>query len=64
MATRSDSPNFSQGWGIAGLIAAMAVGAFLLAGYIKSTTFHSPNDPLAPAAGAADPPAAAAPAEH
>jgi hypothetical protein len=47
MAMRTDAPNFSQGWGVAGLITAMAVGAFLLAGYIKRTTFRSPNDPTA-----------------
>lgn len=57
MATRS-TPNFSQGWGIAGLITGMAVGSFLLAGYIKSQTYHSPNDVTAPTRGAAHAPAA------
>ncbi|MCC6319658.1 MAG: hypothetical protein IT361_18455 [Gemmatimonadaceae bacterium] len=59
MATHSNQPNFSQGWGIAGLITALAVGAFLLAGYIKSSTFHSPNDPTAPSGGASHAPAPA-----
>lgn len=64
MTTRNDAPDFSQGWGVAGLITAMAVGAFLLAGYIKSTTFRSPNDPTgAPSAAAAHAPDAAA-AKH
>lgn len=48
MATSTERQNFSQGWGVAGFIAALAVGAFLLAGYIKSTTYHSPNDVSAP----------------
>lgn len=48
MSTSSDKPNFSQGWGIAGFITALAVGAFILAGVIKKNTFHSPNDPLGP----------------
>jgi hypothetical protein len=54
MAPTTDTPNFSQGWPIAGLITAMAVGSFLLAGYIKSTTFRSPNDPTGPAPAAAE----------
>lgn len=37
--------NFSQGWPIAAFITLLAVGAFLTAGYIKSRTYHSPNDP-------------------
>lgn len=57
MASSSERPNFSQGWGLAGLVTAMAVGAFLLAGYIKQTTYRSPNDPLAPSGGAAHAPA-------
>ena len=48
-----DKPNFSQGWGIAGFITALAIGAFILAGVIKKNTFHSPNDPLGPAPEAA-----------
>lgn len=50
----SQKPNFSQGWGIAGLITAMAVGAFALAGYIKSQTYHSPNDVTAPSGASAE----------
>ena len=61
MAT-SSKPNFSQGWGIAGLITGMAIGAFALAGYIKSRTFHSPNDVTAPTRGSAS--QATAAAEH
>ena len=44
------------------MITAMAVGAFLLAGYIKSRTFHSPNDVTAPTRGSAE--HAPAAAEH
>lgn len=40
--------NFSQGWGIATLITAMAVGAFVLAGVIKQRTYMHPADPMAP----------------
>lgn len=53
MSTSSDKPNFSQGWGVAGFITALAIGAFILAGVIKKNTFHSPNDPLGPAPEAA-----------
>ena len=53
MATPTETPNFSQGWPIAGFITALAIGSYLLAGYIKSTTFRSPNDPTGPAAPAA-----------
>lgn len=48
MTSPSDRPNFSQGWGFAGFITALAVGAWILAGVIKKNTFHSPNDPLGP----------------
>jgi hypothetical protein len=66
MATPSDTPNFSQGWGIAGLITALAVSGFLFAGYLKRSTFESPNDPLAGSTGqAADhAPAASEGAKH
>ncbi|MGQ0650006.1 MAG: hypothetical protein ACT4P7_20850 [Gemmatimonadaceae bacterium] len=64
MATRADTPNFSQGWGIAGFITALAVGSFLLAGFIKSRTFHSPNDALGPVDAAAEHAPAAAGAKH
>jgi hypothetical protein len=59
MADRTGKPNFSQGWGIAGFITALAVGSFALAGVIKQKTFHSPNDALAPSGAAADAPSAA-----
>jgi hypothetical protein len=61
MAT-SSKPNFSQGWGVAGLIMGMAIGAFLLAGFIKSRTFHSPNDVTVQTRGSAE--HAPAAAEH
>lgn len=53
MSNQTSKPNFSQGWGIAGLITAMAVGAFLLAGYIKSSTYRHPTDQTAPGSSAA-----------
>jgi hypothetical protein len=58
--TSHEKPNFSQGWGMAGFITLLAVGAFVLAGVVKSRTFHAPTDPSAPATGAAHAPAAAA----
>ncbi len=60
MSNQTSKPDFSQGWGIAGLITAMAVGAFLLAGYIKSSTYRNPRDQTAPGSSAAHAPAAAA----
>lgn len=48
MAERRKTANFSQGWGFAGFITALAVGAFLLAGTIKSRTYGHPRDPLTP----------------
>jgi hypothetical protein len=60
MTQTSAKPNFSQGWGVAGFITALAIGAFVLAGVIKKNTFHSPNDPTGPAAAAEK----AAPAGH
>lgn len=50
MADRRIEGNFSQGWGVAAFITLLAVGAFTLAGVIKKTTYHSPNDTMAPAA--------------
>jgi hypothetical protein len=38
---------------MAGFITALAIGSYLLAGYIKQSTYHSPNDPTAPSAGGA-----------
>lgn len=49
MADRTEKPNFSQGWGMAGFITALAVAAYVLAGVTKKNTFYSPNDVLAPA---------------
>ncbi len=60
MSQNTSKPDFSQGWGIAGLITAMAVGAFLLAGYIKSSTYRNPTDQTAPGSSTAE--HAAAPA--
>jgi hypothetical protein len=48
MSSTSDKPNFSQGWGFAGFITALAIGAWVLAGVIKKNTYHSPNDPTGP----------------
>ncbi len=48
MAAGRKEANFSQGWGIATLITAMAVGAFVLAGVIKQRTYMHPTDPMAP----------------
>lgn len=55
MSNSSDKPNFSQGWGFAGFITALAVGAWILAGVIKKNTYRSPNDPLGAAPEAAAP---------
>ncbi|MBK6489745.1 MAG: hypothetical protein IPF98_23460 [Gemmatimonadetes bacterium] len=48
MAAGRKEANFSQGWGIAAFVTAMAVGAFVLAGTIKSRTYLPPTDPMAP----------------
>lgn len=48
MAERRKDANFSQGWGFAGFITALAVGAFVAAGALKSSTYLPPTDPLAP----------------
>lgn len=55
MSSATGKPNFSQGWGVAGFITALAVGAFVLAGVIKRNTFHSPNDALGPSASQGEP---------
>ena len=52
MAERRVEGNFSQGWGVAAFIVVLAVGAFVTAGVIKSRTYHSPNDPVAPSVSA------------
>jgi hypothetical protein len=54
MQDRRIEGNFSQGWGIAGLIVLLAVVAFVSAGLMKRNTFRSPNDPLAPAPAATE----------
>ncbi len=46
MEDRRIEGNFSQGWGIAGLIVLLAVAAFVGAGLLKRNTFHPPTDPL------------------
>ena len=38
--------NFDQGWPFALFITALAIGAFLTAGYIHKRTFHNPNEAL------------------
>lgn len=48
MAAGRKEANFSQGWGIATLITAMAVGAFVLAGVVNKRTYVPPTDPMAP----------------
>jgi hypothetical protein len=53
MEDRRIEGNFSQGWGIAGLIVLLAVAAFVGAGLLKRNTFHAPTDPLGPAPKAA-----------
>lgn len=53
MEDRRIEGNFSQGWGIAGLIVLLAVAAFVGAGLLKRNTFHPPTDPLAPASNTA-----------
>ena len=40
--------SFSQGWGFAAFITALAFGSFAMAGYIHKKTFRSPNDVSAP----------------
>ena len=45
--SRKDA-NFSQGWGTAAFIVALAVGAFVVAGLIKKNTYHDPTDPMSP----------------
>lgn len=57
MAAGRKEANFSQGWGIAAFVTAMAVGAFVLAGTIKSRTYLPPTDPMRPASGGAHAPA-------
>ncbi|MGQ0537308.1 MAG: hypothetical protein ACT4R6_00040 [Gemmatimonadaceae bacterium] len=49
MQDRRIEGNFSQGWGVAGLITLLAIALFVTAGLVKRNTFRSPNDPLGPA---------------
>ncbi len=48
MAEGRKEANFSQGWGVAAFITALAIGAFISAGVIKSNIYRSPRDPSAP----------------
>jgi hypothetical protein len=64
MTERRIEANFQQGWGVALLIVALAVGAFAAAGYIKQRTYHSPNDVLAPSGATHAAPAGEAKAAH
>lgn len=61
MADRRIDGNFSQGWGIAAFITALAVGSFVTAGIIKQRTYQPPSDPTAPSS--ARPKAHATPAD-
>lgn len=54
MADGHKEANFSQGWGFATFIAVLAVGAFALAGTIKSRTYLPPTDPSAPSSARQD----------
>jgi hypothetical protein len=54
MAESRKDADFSQGWGTAAFIVALAVGAFVVAGTIKKNTFHAPRDPTAPSQGRAE----------
>lgn len=48
MAAGHKEANFSQGWGIAALVVAMVVGAFVLAGSIHAKTYMAPTNPMTP----------------
>lgn len=48
MAAGHKDANFSQGWGIAALVVAMVVAAFVIAGTINARTYLPPTDPMAP----------------
>ena len=41
----------SRGWGVAGLVVALAVACAVGAGYIHYTTYMHPTHPLRPAGG-------------
>jgi hypothetical protein len=60
MTARRIEGNFNQGWGVAGLITLLVVAAFVIAFTVNRRTHYSPNDVLAPTAGA---PATPAPAK-
>jgi hypothetical protein len=66
MAPKRIEGSFNQGWGIAAFVTLLAVAGFATAFTLKKQTFHSPNDPTAPAGGAAShaPAATHAPAKH
>ena len=64
MARRIEG-SFNQGWGVAAFITFLAAAGFATAFYIKTKTFHSPNDVTAPTAAAAESHAPApGPAKH
>ena len=56
--------SFSQGWGFAAFITALAFGSFALAGYIHKKTFRSPNDVSAPYRKGGEEHGPAKPGEH
>jgi hypothetical protein len=68
MAQGRTDTNFSQGWGIAAFITALAVGSFVTAGIIKNNIYHAPRDPSSPnearVEGHATPAAEHAPTAH
>ena len=43
----------NQGWGIAALVIALAIALVVWAWWMNRTTYHSPNDVLAPSSSAA-----------
>ncbi len=48
MAAGHKEANFSQGWGIAALVVAMVVAAFVVAGSIHAKTYMPPTNPMTP----------------
>lgn len=56
---------FNRGWGIAAFVTLLAAAGFAMAFLVRQRTYHSPNDVMAPAGGAAHAPAPApGPAKH
>ena len=54
MAEARKEANFSQGWGVATFITALAIAGFVIAGTIKAKTYHNPTDPTAPSSARAE----------